>query len=186
MVGGWYRRSPHHLAAPAGVRELVQVPGEGFGPIDHATTAMCLHALEGLPRGPAVDAGCGSGLLAQAWAALGRGPVLAVDVDPHAARHAAASAAAAGLAGAVTVRRGPIAALTPADLAGRVLLANVPMPVHRELLRAGAGAAPAAAVLSGIRPGDDAALRDAWAARGLRPDGAWERDGWACLRLVAG
>ena len=39
---------------------------------------------------------------------------------------------------------------------------------------------------SGIRPGDAAALRDAWAARGLRPDGAWERDGWACLRLVAG
>ena len=186
MVGGWYRRSPRHLAAPAGVRELVQVPGEGFGPIDHATTAMCLHALEGLPPGPAVDAGCGSGLLAQAWAALGRGPVLAVDVDPHAARHAAASTAAAGLAGAVTVRRAPIAALTPAGLAGRVLLANVPMPAHRELLRAGAGAAPAAAVLSGIRPGDAAALRDAWAARGLRPDGAWERDGWACLRLVAG
>ena len=105
--------------------------------------------------------------------------MLAVDVDPHAARHAAASAAAAGLAGAVTVRRAPIAALTPADLAGRVLLANVPMPAHRELLRAGAGAAPAAAVLSGIRPGDAAALRDAWTARGLRPDGAWEGDGWA-------
>jgi hypothetical protein len=40
-------------------------------------------------------------------------------------------------------------------------------------------------VLSGIRPGDAPALRAAWAARGLRPDGAWETGGFACLRLVA-
>lgn len=182
--GGWYRRSPGHLAAPAGVRELVQVPGEGFGPIDHATTAMCLDALAPLPPGPAVDAGCGSGLLAQAWAALGRGPVLAVDVDPHAVRHAAASLHAAGLADAVTVRRGTLTALTAADLAGRVVLANVPPPAHRELLAAGAAAgAPAAVVLSGIRPGDAPGLADAWAARGLHPDGMWEAGGFACLRL---
>jgi len=163
----------------------VQVPGEGFGPIDHATTAMCLEALEGLPPGPALDAGCGSGLLAQAWAALGRGAVLAVDVDPSAVRHAAASARAAGHAAAVAVRRAPLAALTPGDLAGRAVLANVPAAAHRELLGAAAGAAVAAVVLSGIRPGDGPALRDAWAARGLHPDGAWERGGWVCLRLVA-
>ena len=184
---GWYRRSPRHLAAPAGVRELVQVPGEGFGPIDHATTAMCLHALEGLPPGPAVDAGCGSGLLAQAWAALGRGPVLAVDVDPHAARHAAASAAAAGLAGAVDGaprphRRPHPRRTSPAGSCWRTCRC----PPTGSSCGPAPGRPPAAAVLSGIRPGDAAALRDAWAARGLRPDGAWERDGWACLRLVAG
>jgi hypothetical protein len=39
-------------------------------------------------------------------------------------------------------------------------------------------------VLSGIRPADAPALRDAWTAGGLHPDGAWERGGWACLRLV--
>lgn len=183
--GGWYRRSPAHLPAPAGVRELVQVPGEGFGPIDHATTAMCLDALEPLPPGPAVDAGCGSGLLAQAWAALGRGPVLAVDVDPHAVRHTAASADAAGRADAVAVRHATLSALAPADLDGRTLLANVPAPAHRELLHAAEGMAVAAAVLSGIRPGDAPGLRDAWADRGLRPDGAWEAGGFACLRLVA-
>jgi ribosomal protein L11 methyltransferase len=185
MLGGWYRRSPAHLAAPAGVRELVQVPGEGFGPIDHPTTAMCLRALEGLPAGPAVDAGCGSGLLAQAWAALGRGPVLAVDVDPRAVAHARASLAAAGLRAAVEVRRGALEALAAGDLAGRALLANVPLPAHRALLAAAGGAPPAAAVLSGVRPADAPALRDAWDARGLRPDGAWEAGGWACLRLVA-
>jgi SAM-dependent methyltransferase len=183
MLAGWYRRSPAHLAAPPGVRELVQVAGEGFGPIDHPTTAMCLRALEGLPAGPAVDAGCGSGLLAQAWAALGRGAVLAVDVDPRAVAQAAAGLAAAGLAGAVEVRRGALEALAAGELPGRVLLANVPLPAHRALLGAAGGRPPAGAVLSGIRPADAPALRAAWAARGLRPDGAWERDGWACLRL---
>lgn len=186
MVGGWYRRSPGHLPAPAGVRELVQVPGEGFGPAGHVTTAMCLRALDPLPPGPAVDAGCGSGLLAQAWAALGRGPVLAVDVDPHAIRHAAASLEAAGLAGAVTVRQAPLASLTAGELAGRTVLANVPSPAQQALLAAARGAPPAAVVLSGIRPADVDALRDAWEARGLRHDAEWDRGGFACLRLVAG
>ena len=183
MLGGWYRRSPGHLAAPAGVRELVQSAGEGFGPGDHATTAMCLEALEGLAPGPALDAGCGSGLLAQAWAALGRGPVLAVDIDPRAVAQAEASLAAAGLAGAVTVRRAPLGAIAGAEIAGRVLLANVPAGAHAELLARVAGA-PAAVVLSGIRPSGAPSLAAAWEARGLRPDGAWERGGFSCLRLV--
>jgi ribosomal protein L11 methylase PrmA len=123
-------------------------------------------------------------LLAQAWAALGRSPVLAVDVDPRAVAHARASLRAAGLAGAVEVRRAALEAFTAADLAGRVLLANVPHPAHRALLHAAAGGPPAAAVLSGIRPADAPALADAWAARGLRPDGAWEAGGFACLRLL--
>jgi ribosomal protein L11 methylase PrmA len=147
---------------------------------------MCLDALDPLPAGPAVDAGCGSGLLAQAWAALGRGPVLAVDVDPHAVRHAAASLAAAGLGGRVEVRRAALEALRPADIDGRTVLANVPAAAHRALLAAAAGATPAAVVLSGIRPADADALSGAWAARGLRPDGAWTRGGWACLRLTGG
>jgi ribosomal protein L11 methyltransferase len=185
MLAGWYRRSPGHLPAPTGVRELVQVPGEGFGPIDHPTTAMCLAALEDLPGAPALDAGCGSGLLAQAWAALGRGPVLAVDLDPRAVAHARASLRAAGLADRVALRRGPLGALAPDALAGRVVLANLSAAGHAELLRAAGAALPAAVVLSGIRPPDAPALGDAWAARGLHADGAWEAGGFACLRLRA-
>ena len=183
MIAGWYRRSPGHLPAPAGVRELVQVPGEGFGPGDHPTTALCLEALAPLAGGPALDAGCGSGLLGQAWAALGRGPVSAVDLDPRAVSQARASATAAGLVGVIAVRRAPLGALAPAEIAGRVVLANVPPDAHRTLLSRVA-APPAAVVLSGIRPPDAPALSRAWAARGLRPDGAWERGGFCCLRLV--
>jgi ribosomal protein L11 methyltransferase len=183
MVGGWYRRSPGHLPAPEGVRELVQVPGEGFGPGDHATTAMCLEALDALPPGPALDAGCGSGLLAQAWAALGRGPVLGVDLDARALAQARASLDAAGRAG-VTLRRGPLSGIAAADVAGRVVLANVPRPAHEALLaRVDPGAPPVAAVLSGIRPADAPALVAAWGALGLAVAGRDERGGFVRLTV---
>ena len=185
MVGGWYRRSPGHLPAPTGIRELVQVGGEGFGPGDHATTAMCLEALDALAPGPALDAGCGSGLLAQAWAALGRGPVIAVDLDPRALAQARASLAAAGLAG-VDLRRGPLSGLSPAGLAGRVVLANVPAPAHHDLLgRADPGAPPAAAVLSGIRPAEVPPLVAAWDALGLGVTGEDRRGGFVRLSMRA-
>lgn len=184
-VGGWYRRSPAHAPAPAGVRELVQAPGEGFGPSDHPTTAMCLEALEALPAGPALDAGCGSGLLAQAWAALGRGPVLAVDLDPRALDQAARSLAASGRGGVVW-RRGPLEALAGADLAGRVVLANVPAGAHRALLAAvDRDRPPAAAVLSGLRPAEAGAVWSAWAALGLRRRVAAARSGGFVMRALA-
>jgi ribosomal protein L11 methylase PrmA len=183
-VAGWYLRCPAHLPAPAGLRELVQVPGEGFGPGGHATTAMCLEALEALPAGPALDAGCGSGLLAQAWARLERGPALACDLDPRALDQAARSLAAAGLAGRVTLRRSALGALPPGRIAGRVLLANVPAPAHRELL-ARVGAPPVAALLSGLRPGEEVAIEGAYRALGLEPAGRAERGGFVCATLVA-
>lgn len=180
MVAGWYRRGPGHLPAPAGVRELVQAPGEGFGPGGHATTAMCLEAIEGLAAGRAVDAGCGSGLLAQTWARLGRGPVIACDLDPRAVDQAARSLAAAGLGGRVDLRQGPLERLAAAELAGAVLMANLPAAAHRALLRR-IGARPAAAVLSGLRPAEVGAVADAYRALGLRPAGRAERDGFCCL-----
>jgi len=184
MVAGWYRRSPAHAPAPAGVRELVQAPGEGFGPGDHPTTAMCLEALEALGPGPAVDAGCGSGLLAQAWARLGRGPVLAVDLDPRALDQAARSLEAAGLGGRVRLRLGPVEALAPGDLADAVLLANLPAAAHRTLLRR-IGRPPRAAVLSGLRHDEAEAIAAGYQALGLTPRAAARAGGFACLTLAA-
>lgn len=184
MVGGWYRRSPTHLPGPPGVRELVQAPGEGFGPGDHATTAMCLEVLDDLPAAPAVDAGCGSGLLGQAWAALGRGPVLAVDLDARAVDQATRSLAAAGIDG-VILRRGPLTGLTGAELAGRIVLANVPAAAHGALLdRVDPAAPPRAAVLSGIRPGEAEGLAAGWRALGLGLVDEDRRGGF-CRLLVA-
>jgi Ribosomal protein L11 methyltransferase (PrmA) len=183
-VAGWYRRSPGHLAAPAGVRELLQAPGEGFGPHDHPSTALCLEALGLLPPGPALDAGCGSGLLGQAWARLGRGPVLAVEADPAAADQAWRSLRAADLETAVHVHRGLLERLPPAALAGRVLLANLPAAAHAALL-ARLPAPPPGALLSGLRPGEAAALLAGYRRLGLRVVGAARRgrfERWALVR----
>lgn len=183
MLAGWYRHSPAHLAAPEGVRELVQAPGEGFGPGDHATTAMCLALLEEVPAGPAVDVGCGSGLLAQAWVALGRGDVLACDLDPRALAQADRSLRAAGREGAVTLRRGPAAGLSPGVLAGRVLLVNAPLPAHTSLL-ARIVDPPRAVVLSGLRPARVAEVADGYRALGLQTLRREESGGFVALAMA--
>lgn len=181
-VAGWYRRGPDHAPAPAGVRELIQAPGEGFGPIGHATTAMCLAMLEQMPDGPAFDAGCGSGLLAQAWAAAGRGHVTGCDLDGRAVAQARAGIALAGLGDRVELRRAPLEGLPPDVLAGCVLLANVPAGAHRALLER-TRRPPVAAVLSGLRLAQVAAVIEGWRARGLRVVRSAHAGGFCALAL---
>lgn len=181
-LGGWYVRSPGHAAGPPGVRELVVVPGDGFGPAGHVTTGLCLAALGGLPDAAAVDVGCGAGLLTQAWLRLGRGPVLAVDLDPAAVAQTRASLAACGLGDRAEVRRGP-AEHAAGDLGGRVLLANLPAAAHHDL-HACMHAPPLAAVLSGLRPGQGAAVAGLYRRRGLRACAAHRRAGWECWVLA--
>ena len=186
-VGGFYRRGDGHVPAPAGLPELRQPPGGGFGPGDHPTTALCLEALRALPAGPALDAGTGSGLLALAWAQLGRGPVLAIDLDPLALAQARRAVAAAGLAGTIALRRAAVGALEPAALDGRVILANLPLAAQRELAARliALAAPPRAALLSGLRPGEAAQLLAAYRRLGLRPRAAARRGRWECWRLDA-
>ena len=58
-------------------------PGLTFGTGSHATTRLCLTALEGLVHGGerVLDLGCGSGILSVAALRLGAGSALAVDID---------------------------------------------------------------------------------------------------------
>ena len=184
QLAGWYRHGPDHLRAPAGVRELIQAPGEGFGPGDHATTAMCLEVIDALPAGEAVDAGCGSGLLAQAWVALGRGGVVACDLDPRAVDQARRSLEAAGRSAGVDLRQGPLSALATHEIAGRTVLANVPVAAHHALLER-VVLPPRAVVLSGIRDPQVAGLETSWSAHGLRTRRVLRRDGFACLWMEA-
>jgi len=168
MVAGWYRRSPRHVPAPAAVREVVIEAGPAFGSHAHPTTAMCLAALTTLPPGPALDIGSGCGILAVAWARLGRGPVLAVDLDPAALDQTAHSAAASGVA---------------AELAGRTVFANLPATAHRELL-AQTVTPPRALVVSGIRAGAGAPILAAWRRHGLRLVRATRMRRFECLVLA--
>ena len=77
-------------------------PGQAFGTGAHATTRLCLELLleladAGARRGPLVDLGTGSGVLAIAAAKLGWAPVIGCDSEPAAVDAAAANAAANGV-----------------------------------------------------------------------------------------
>ncbi|MCI9330701.1 MAG: 50S ribosomal protein L11 methyltransferase [Oscillibacter sp.] len=70
-------------ADPGDRAPLYLDPGLTFGTGAHATTRLCLTALEDLVRGGerVLDLGCGSGILSVAALRLGAGSALAVDID---------------------------------------------------------------------------------------------------------
>jgi ribosomal protein L11 methyltransferase len=72
-------------------------PGHAFGTGAHGSTRAALELLQRLPPGPALDLGCGSGVLSIAAARLGFGPLRAFDVDPLAVSAARENAARNGV-----------------------------------------------------------------------------------------
>jgi ribosomal protein L11 methyltransferase len=95
--------APAGSSGHAGVREIVLDPGQAFGTGAHHTTRLCLQLLLALAvhdpvRGPAIDLGCGSGVLAIAAAQLGFAPVLALDHEQASVQAAQVNARANGVA----------------------------------------------------------------------------------------
>jgi ribosomal protein L11 methyltransferase len=190
----WARRSQEGLRAieagglivappwdiPQGVSAPVIIiePSMGFGTGHHATTRLCLRALQTLDlRGARVlDIGTGSGVLALAAWKLGAADVVAIDHDPDALENARDNIARNGAAAAIDIVRDSLESLRiqRAD----VVLANLTGAV---LVRYSAELRSLAVeggylILSGFAPGDVAVIARAFAGLGViaeRTEGEW-------------
>lgn len=90
VVPEWEKDSP----LPEGKTPVWLNPGLTFGTGSHASTQLCLEALEGAvhPGDRVLDLGCGSGILAIAALVLGASRAKGCDIDPKAVRVAAENA----------------------------------------------------------------------------------------------
>lgn len=93
-------------------------PGMAFGTGLHATTRLCLSALESLisSRVRTLDVGTGSGVLAISAALQGAGPIDALDTDPVAVATASENVALNGVQDIVTVTHGSLGEKRPAGV----------------------------------------------------------------------
>jgi ribosomal protein L11 methyltransferase len=143
-------------------------PGRAFGTGAHGSTRAALELLAGLPRSPALDLGCGSGVLSVAARRLGFGPVSAFDVDPLAVGAAIENAARNGVDVAVSHADVLTDPLPPAPL----WLANLELGLLRRLLER--PDLPERIVASGLTSdqtlgGVARTEADGWAAEVLEP-----------------
>jgi ribosomal protein L11 methyltransferase len=155
----------------------------GFGTGHHATTRLCLSALQTLPLTDAlvVDVGTGSGILAIAARLLGASRVLAIDTDPdavHAAReNLDLNTAAADVTLAVAdlrTARIPAADVITANLTGALIVASAATLVGA--LRPGGRI-----VVSGLQTDERDAVTEALTACGTQPIWEQDEDGWVGL-----
>ncbi|MBI4840288.1 MAG: 50S ribosomal protein L11 methyltransferase [candidate division NC10 bacterium] len=174
-------------------RRVVRIdPAMAFGTGHHATTRMCLEALEafmdGWPEdqgGPVVlDVGTGTGILAIAAASLGAARVVAVDTDPQACDVARKNLALTAGTSWVHVLQGGIEAL---GAAGRfdLVLANLdtrtlcPLLTILSRLLAPGGRL----IVSGIPIEDEPTVTAAVHSSPLRTVDRRVADDWLCLTI---
>ena len=83
VIPEWEQENVKGQAKYAGKVPLILEPGLTFGTGSHATTRLCLTALEEAVHGgeTVLDLGCGSGILSIAALRLGASQALAVDID---------------------------------------------------------------------------------------------------------
>lgn len=184
IAGRLYVRPPWEPARD-GLLDLVIDPGQAFGTGAHHTTRLCLELLaEQQPAGPAMDLGCGSGVLAIAAAKLGWGPVAGVDHELESVRATHENAQVNGVE--VDARRFDLIRGGPAPTAPTVL-ANLLRPLLLCVARAGFdGPPPATLIASGLLAHEADEVAGAFGRHGLREADRRHGGEWAALLLRHG
>lgn len=157
---------------PDGVTAVVIDPGRAFGTGAHATTRLCLELLLDLPRGPLLDVGCGSGVLAIAGAKLGFAPVVALDVDPLAVEATRTNAAVNGVEVETVLRDG-----SHEPQSAETVVANIALDAVGEVARA---VTCTRLVTSGYLVSDQLVLPGYRRVRRLDDEG-WAADVWEAM-----
>jgi ribosomal protein L11 methyltransferase len=143
---------------------LVVEPSMGFGTGHHASTRLCLSALQQLEMGATevLDVGTGSAVLAMAAARLGAASVVAVDIDADAISSAQDNLALNGLSGAVVLREADFRSepaahvdIVLANLTGGML--SMSAPTLLACCKAGGHM-----IMSGILASEESAVLDAF------------------------
>ena len=180
---------------PGGARVLRPVvivirPSMGFGTAHHATTRLCLAALQRLDvqKRSAVDVGTGSGVLAIAASRLGAAPVVGIDDDPN-ALHAAEENLTLNRGADVTLHAADLRSTAPfdGDQGGPKTFDLVTANLTGALLIEAAGrlhdlAAPGGRlILSGFMRHEEAAVVAAHS--GLAVSNRSEEEEWVCVSL---
>jgi len=172
-------------APQAGDVVLLLDPGMAFGTGLHPTTRLCLQAAEELvtPGCSVLDVGAGSGILSIAAARLGAKRVVAVEIEPVAARVCEDNVARNGAADVVAVRSGTLDATESEKF--DIILANITIAtllgLHPQLathLKPGG-----VAVLSGVLAERADELLTALRGAGWRHEGTDQEQDWVALRV---
>ncbi|HEV2821247.1 MAG TPA: 50S ribosomal protein L11 methyltransferase [Solirubrobacteraceae bacterium] len=162
--------------------DVVIDPGQAFGTGAHDTTRLCLELLLQLePKGPLMDLGCGSGVLAVAAAKLGFDPVHGIDHDKEAIAATEANAKVNGTT--VHATRFDLLRDGPAPSAPTTL-ANLLRPLLLDTARTGfAPPPPHALIASGLLTTEAGEVAESFAKRGLEEIARRQTDTWAALLL---
>ena len=168
-------------------RKIIRLdPGMAFGTGTHASTFLCLEALQRLLHSGdrVLDVGTGSGILAIAAALLGASRVAAIDIDPVAVRVAHENIRLNEVDDRVEVRLASPAEMAVAEpRRADLLLANLTADIIQQVASdlSACLAQGGRFVVSGFVEGGLPVVREKLSEVGLTVEDQLEREGWFAL-----